>query len=61
VALEQFSNIGAFDGAAPRNSLRHGRSAGTPNAKMNEQLGKGGPKLFTRWMALQDQEAVKEK
>jgi len=28
---------------------------------MNEQLGKGGPKLFTRWMALQDQEAVKEK
>ena len=27
--------------------LRHGRSAGTPNAKMNEQLGKGSPKLFT--------------
>jgi hypothetical protein len=27
---------------------------GTPNAKMKEMLGKGGPKLFTPWMALQD-------
>jgi hypothetical protein len=27
-----------------------------PNAKMKEQLGKGGPKLLTPWMASQDQE-----
>ncbi|HEV3193960.1 MAG TPA: hypothetical protein VGY54_25820 [Polyangiaceae bacterium] len=31
-----------------------------PNAKMKEQLGKGGPKLFRPWMALQDQELVRE-
>ena len=28
--------------------------------KMKEQLGKGGPKLFTPWMALQDQEVARE-
>ena len=33
---------------------------GTPNAKMKEQLGKGSPKLFTPWMALQDQELARE-
>ena len=31
-----------------------GEVLGTPNAKMKEQLAKGGPKLFTPWMALQD-------
>jgi hypothetical protein len=29
---------------------------GTPNANMREQLAKGGPKLFTPWMALQEPE-----
>ena len=33
---------------------------GTPNAKMKEQLGKGGPKLFTPWITLQDQDAADE-
>jgi hypothetical protein len=33
---------------------------GTPNASMKEELAKGGPKLFTPWMALQDQESSKE-
>jgi hypothetical protein len=33
---------------------------GTPNAKMKEQLGQCGPKLFTPWMALQDQELAQE-
>jgi hypothetical protein len=33
---------------------------GAPNAKMKEQLGKGGPKLFTPWMALQDQELAQK-
>jgi hypothetical protein len=27
---------------------------------MKEQLGKGGPKLFTPWVALQDQELARE-
>lgn len=38
-----------------------GEVVGTPNAKMREQLGKGGPKLFTPWMALQDEESAEEK
>ena len=33
-----------------------GEVLGTPNAKMQEQLAKGGPRLFTPWVALQDQE-----
>jgi len=37
-----------------------GEVLGTPNAKMKEQLGTGGPKLFTPWMALQDQESAQE-
>jgi hypothetical protein len=37
-----------------------GEVLGTPNAKMKEQLGQGGPKLFTPWLALQDQELVQK-
>ena len=29
---------------------------GTPNAKMKELLGTGGPRLVTPWMALQEAE-----
>jgi hypothetical protein len=38
-----------------------GEVLGTPNAKMKEMLGKGEPKLFRPWMALQDQEMADEK
>lgn len=38
-----------------------GEVLGTPNAEMKKQLGKGEPKLFTPWMALQDQESMKDK
>lgn len=31
---------------------------GTPNAKMNEELAPGGPRLFTPWLALQDRESA---
>lgn len=31
-----------------------------PNAKMKEELAKGGPKLFTPWIALQDQELAQK-
>jgi hypothetical protein len=37
-----------------------GEVLGTPNAKMKVQLGKGGPKLFMPWIALQDQELAEE-
>jgi len=37
-----------------------GEVPGTPNAKMKEQLGNGGPKLFTPGMALQDKELIQE-
>jgi hypothetical protein len=37
-----------------------GEVLGTPNAMMKEQLGKGGPKLLTPWMASQDQKLAKE-
>jgi hypothetical protein len=38
-----------------------GEVLGTPNAKMKELLEHGGPKLFTPWLALQDQELAEEK
>ena len=31
---------------------------GTPNAKMKELLGKGGPKPIAPWIALQDQDSA---
>ena len=31
-----------------------GEVLGTPNAKMKEELAKGGPILYTPWIALQD-------
>ena len=37
-----------------------GEVLGAPNAKMKAQLGKGEPKLFTPWIALQDQELAKK-
>jgi len=45
--VEGFGNVG-------------GEVLGTPNAKMKELLGKGGPKLFRPWVALQDQELAHE-
>ena len=55
-ALEHFSNISHLMEPILATASVTGEVLGTPNAKMNEQLGKGGPKLFTPWMALQDQE-----
>jgi len=37
-----------------------GRAASMFGQMMKEQLGKGGPKLFTPWMALHDQELAEE-
>jgi hypothetical protein len=37
-----------------------GEVLGTPNERMRAQLGRGEPKLFMPWMALQDQQSAEE-
>ena len=60
-AIEHFSNISHLMEPLLATASVTGEVLGTPNAKMKELLGKGGPKLFTPWMALQDQELAEEK
>ena len=60
-AIEHFSNIGHLMAPILATASVTGEVLGTPNAKMKELLGKGGPKLFTPWMALQDQELAEDK
>src|SRR5437868_14262566 len=60
-ALEHFANIGHLMAPLMQTATVTGELLGTPNAQMKAQLGKGEPKLFTPWMALQDQELVEEK
>ena len=55
-AIEHFSNISHLMAPLMATASVTGEVLGTPNAKMKEELAKGGPKLFTPWMALQDQE-----
>ena len=58
-ALEHFSNISHLMKPILATASVTGEVLGTPNATMQQQLGKGGPQLFTPWMALQDQELAK--
>jgi quinol monooxygenase YgiN len=60
-ALEHFSNIGHLMAPIMATASVTGEVLGTPNAKMKQELAKGGPKLFTPWMALQDQELAEKK
>ena len=53
-AIEHFSNISHLMEPIMATASVTGEVLGTPNAKMKELLGKGGPKLFKPWMALQD-------
>jgi quinol monooxygenase YgiN len=53
-AIEHFSNISHLMEPIMATASVTGEVLGTPNAKMKEQLGKGNPKLFTPWMAMQD-------
>lgn len=55
-AIEHFANIGHLMEPIMATASVTGEVLGTPNAKMKELLGNGEPKLFTPWMALQDQE-----
>ena len=54
-AIEHFSNISHLMEPLMATASVTGEVLGTPNAKMKELLAKGGPKLFTPWIALQDQ------
>src|SRR5438067_2053744 len=60
-AIEHFSNISHLMQPLLATASVTGEVLGMPNAKMKEELAKGGPILFTPWMALQDQEVAKEK
>ena len=55
-AIEHFANISHLMEPLMATASVTGEVLGTPNANMKELLAKGGPKLFTPWMALQDQE-----
>src|SRR4051794_25756049 len=52
-AIEHFSNISHLMEPLMATASVTGEVLGTPNAKMKKLLGKGGPKLFTPWVALQ--------
>ena len=60
-AIEHFSNIGHLMAPLMATASVTGEVLGTPNAKMKEELAKGGPILFTPWIALQDQEVAEKK
>src|ERR1041384_4563251 len=57
-ALQHFANIGHLMAPLMATASVTGEVLGTPNAKMKAQLGKGEPKLFTPWIALQDEESA---
>ena len=60
-AIEHFSNISHLMEPLLATASVTGEVLGAPDAKMKEQLGRSGPKLFTPWMALQDQELAEKK
>lgn len=60
-AIEHFSNISHLIAPIMATASVTGEALGTPNAKMKEELGKGGPRLFAPWLALQDQELAEKK
>jgi hypothetical protein len=59
-AIEHFANISHLMAPLMVTATFTGEVLGTPNAEIRENLSKGGPKLFTPWMALQDQELAAE-
>jgi quinol monooxygenase YgiN len=60
-ALEHFANISHLMEPILATASVTGEVLGTPNAKMKAQLGKGEPKLFTPWMAFQDEDVARKK
>ena len=60
-ALEHFANIGHLMAPLMATASVTGEVLGTPNERMKEELRKGGPILFTPWLALQDEDATRKK
>ena len=56
-AIQHFSNISHLMAPLMATASVTGEVLGTPNAAMKVELAKGGPKLFTPWMTLQDQKS----
>jgi hypothetical protein len=54
-AIEHFANISDLMEPILGTASVTGEVLGTPSAKMKELLAQAGPKLFTPWIALQDQ------
>jgi quinol monooxygenase YgiN len=54
-ALEHFANISHLMAPIMATASVTGEVLGTPNAKMKEQIGKGGPRLFTPWLAIEEE------
>jgi len=54
-ALEHFANIGHLMAPILATASVTGEVLGTPNARMKAALGEGEPKLFTPWLALQEE------
>jgi hypothetical protein len=57
-ALEHFANIGHLMAPLMATATITGEVLGTPNAEMRRNLTGDQPKLFTPWMALQDEPAA---
>src|SRR4029079_15470837 len=57
-AIEHFSHIGHLMEPIMATASVTGEVLGMPNAQMKELLAQGGPKLFTPWMALQDEKSA---
>jgi quinol monooxygenase YgiN len=57
-AIEHLSNISHLMAPIMATASLTGELLGTPNERMRAQLGKGEPKLFTPWLALQDQQSA---
>jgi len=54
-ALEHFANIGHLMAPILATASVTGEVLGTPNARMKAALGEGEPKLFTPWLALEEE------
>ena len=59
-AIEHFANISHLMEPIMATATVTGEVLGTPNTEMQDKLKKGGPRLFTPLMALQDLELAEE-
>jgi quinol monooxygenase YgiN len=53
-AIEHFANISHLMEPIMATATVTGEVLGTPNAEIRKNLSKGGPKLFTPWMTMEE-------